>query len=188
MNILKQYLRTRFDLPESEINNFLSIGKEFQAEENHYILKPEHISNRIFFVEEGIIREFEKTSDSEKTTWILGENNWLYNMPSYYKNDTAKCYLQALINTKGYYFLKSDIEQLVQESHLWAITQTKVYQQYLLQMIYRNELHRLKNAAEKLVFFEKHQPNVQNRIKLKHVASYLNITQVQLSRVRKARK
>jgi CRP-like cAMP-binding protein len=188
MILLKQYLDTQFDLSQDETDKFLSIGHKFEAEQGHYLLKSEQVSNRVFFVQEGIIREFEKEGYKEKTSWILSEGNWLYNMPSYYTSNPANCYLQALTDANGYYFMQSNLERLVKESHNWAIAQTDIYRKYLLQMIYRNELHRLKGAANRLAFFEKYQPNIQNRIKLKDIASFLNITQVQLSRVRNERK
>jgi CRP-like cAMP-binding protein len=109
-------------------------------------------------------------------------------MPSYYTSNPANCYFQALTDANGYYFMQSDLERLVKESHNWSIAQTDIYRKYLLQMIYRNELHLLKGAVNRLAFFEKYQPNIQDRIKLKNIASFLNITQVQLSRVRNERK
>ena len=187
MGLLSDYLKSHFNLNKEQVTAFLKLGKPFSVEKGHYLLKPRQTSNRAFFIETGIVREFERLPNKEKTTWILGEDNFLYNMPSYYTQDPADCYLQALADATGYYFLQTDLEHLVEESHLWALVRVKIYREYILRLIYRNELHRISKVEDKLAFFEKNQPDIQNKIKQEHIASYINTSMSQLSRVRGTR-
>jgi hypothetical protein len=63
----------------------------------------------------------------------------------------------------------------------------KIYEKYLLQLEHRNAFHRIKSAKKRIEVFEKMQPNIQNRVKGKILASYLNMSPEQLSRIRSER-
>jgi CRP-like cAMP-binding protein len=80
--------------------------------------------------------------------------------------------------------LKSDVENLIKTFEKFRSIETLLYKDYLLKMEYRNQLHRTKDTKERLAFFEKQQPELINRVKQKHVASYLNIEFSSLSRIR----
>lgn len=184
---LQDHLESEYNLTKSQISAFIQMGKSFTVKAGHFILSPGEVSNRVFIIESGVVREYKDLPEGEETMWILDEGKWLYNMPSYYTDAPADVYIQALTNAKGYYFHQKDLEELVAKSHDWALVQTQIYRQYLLRMLYNVELFRLKHADDRLAFFEKHQPGIQNRVLQKDIASYLNITATQLSRIRKKR-
>jgi CRP-like cAMP-binding protein len=182
-----QYLKETFILDDQQIADFLAMGKPFSTEKGHYLLKPTQTSNRVFFIEEGIVREFERLPKKEHTRWILDEGNWLYNMLSYYTQNPADCYLEAITDAKGYYFRLEDIDRLVEESHVWSKVQVGIYRKHFMQMIYRDRLRSLETVEEKLEFFEEQQRSIQNYIKQEHIASFLHVSKSQLSRVRSKR-
>jgi|GEM_PF-1042422 CRP-like cAMP-binding protein len=184
---IQHYLKETFGLDEQHIADFLAMANPFTTEKGHYMLKPKQTSNRAFFIEEGIVREFERLPKKENTHWILDEGNWLYNMPSYYTQNPADCYLGAITNTRGYYFLQRDLDKLVEESHVWSKLQVGIYRKYVMQMIYRDRLRSLETALQQLEFFEEQQPSIQNYIKQEHIASYLHISKSQLARIRAKR-
>ena len=63
----------------------------------------------------------------------------------------------------------------------------KIYERYLLQLENRNKFHRIKSATKRLDYFEKNQKNLINKLQMKYIASYLNISPSELSRIRKKR-
>jgi CRP-like cAMP-binding protein len=184
---LTEFFLQLFQLPDEAITEIMELAVPFTYNENEYILKPGTICDRVFYIETGIIREFEELSidtDTERTKWIMGEGSWLYSVESFLTDKPSKFYIQALCPTKGYYFLKSDVENLIKTFEKFRSIETLLYKDYLLKMEYRNQLHRTKDAKERLAFFEKQQPELINRVKQKHVASYLNIEFSSLSRIR----
>jgi CRP-like cAMP-binding protein len=182
---LTEFFLQLFQLPDEAITEIMELAVPFTYKENEYILKPGTICDRVFYIETGIIREFEELSiDTERTKWIMGEGSWLYSVESFLTDKPSKFYIQALCPTKGYYFLKSDVENLIKTFEKFRSIETLLYKDYLLKMEYRNQLHRTKDAKERLAFFEKQQPELINRVKQKHVASYLNIEFSSLSRIR----
>lgn len=188
---LTEHFSQLFLLPDEAIAEIIGLAVPFTYKENEYILKPGTICDRVFYTETGIIREFEELSidtdtdtDTERTKWIMGEGSWLYSVESFLTDKPSKFYIQALCPAKGYYFLKTDIEKLTNTFDDFRSIETLLYKEYLLKMEHRNQLHRTKDAKERLAFFEKQQPELINRVKQKHIASYLNIESSSLSRIR----
>lgn len=185
---IQKYLQESFGLDEQHIAKFLAMATPFSSEKGHYMLKPTQTSNRAFFIEEGIVREFIRLPGKESTHWILDEGNWVYNMASYYTRNPSDCYLESVTATRGYYFRQKDLDKLVESSHIWSKVQVGIYRKYVMQMIYRDHLRSLETAKEKLDFFEQEQRSIQNYIKQEHIASFLHISRSQLNRVRRDRK
>jgi CRP-like cAMP-binding protein len=75
--------------------------------------------------------------------------------------------------------------ELTKQSHELALFHAKILENIFLKVVYRiNELTTL-NATERYLKLKKEIPEVENLIPQYHIASYLNITAVQLSRIRK---
>jgi CRP/FNR family transcriptional regulator, anaerobic regulatory protein len=114
----------------------------------------------------------------------LGENEWIYQVESYLLQKPSDCYIQAISPLKAFYIQKQILESLIAEVPALGQVMLKIYEKYLLQLEYRNSFHRIKNAEKRLEVFEKIQPNLLNRVAGKILASYLNISPEQLSRIR----
>jgi CRP-like cAMP-binding protein len=164
-------------------------------ETHSFLVEKGKVSDKIFFITEGLIREF-SFSDvdvdldlEEKTTthWILSENEWIYQVESYILEKPSESYIQALSKVKAYYLLKNDLAVLLHEIPRLSLVMLGIYERYLLQLEHRNAFHRIKSAKKRIEVFEKMQPNIQNRVKGKFLASYLNISPQQLSRIRSER-
>ncbi|MDP1814712.1 MAG: Crp/Fnr family transcriptional regulator [Leadbetterella sp.] len=178
---------------ETEIKKIRSAFVPFSFEANALLLQKGEISDKIFFIESGILREFsfsDADADADEkvqTHWILGENEWIYQVESYILEKPASCYIQALTKLSGFYLSKKNLQVLVSEIPSLSIVILNIYEKYLLQLEYRNSFHRIKNAEKRLEVFEKMHPNLLNRVAGKILASYLNISPEQLSRIRAKR-
>ncbi|NVK52162.1 MAG: Crp/Fnr family transcriptional regulator [Flavobacteriaceae bacterium] len=76
--------------------------------------------------------------------------------------------------------------ELTEKSHEAALFLAKVHELIFLKIIKRiNELAVL-SATERYLKLKQEIPNIDNLIQQYHIASYLNITPVQLSRIRKS--
>ena len=175
---------------DTEIKKIRSAFVPFSFEANALLLQKGEISDKIFFIESGILREFsfsDADADADEkvqTHWILGKNEWIYQVESYILEKPASCYIQALTKLSGFYLSKKNLQGLVLEIPSLSMVMLNIYEKYLLQLEYRNSFHRIKNAEKRLEVFEKTQPNLQNRIAGKVLASYINISPEQLSRLR----
>jgi CRP/FNR family transcriptional regulator, anaerobic regulatory protein len=180
---------------ETEIKKIRSAFVPFSFEANALLLQKGEISDKIFFIESGILREFsfsdaDADADADEkvqTHWILGENEWIYQVESYILEKPASCYIQALTKLSGFYLSKKNLQVLVLEIPSLSMVMLNIYEKYLLQLEYRNSFHRIKNAEKRLEVFGKIHPNLLNRVAGKILASYLSISPEQLSRIRSKR-
>ncbi len=190
MILLQDYLK-KINLSDELIKALVKIARKFTAKPEQRLLSPGQICDRLFFIEEGIFREYEDLSaqtetetETEKTTWLLGEGNWLYSVESYITAKPAEYYLQALTKAKGYYFYKHELETLLTQNPSLGYTAYKLSEVYILKLEARNKLHRVKTLPERLQYLENTQPELNGKVKGKILASYLNVKPQQLSKLR----
>lgn len=187
---LKDYFTKKLAVRPEIIDDFLQLGNEFSLQARHRLLQKGEVSQRVYFIESGILREYEHSlgdSDEgeEDTTWILGAGEWIYNVESYQTGVPSELYIQAVEATTGIYFERSSLDSLVQNSLEWSLIQNKIYRNYFVRQERRNKLHRTKDGQDRLNLFYRQHPELHGRVKLKYIASYLNMTQSQLSRLRR---
>jgi CRP-like cAMP-binding protein len=189
---LIEYFQQNHNLPAELLQYIDTLFEKVSFEPNEFVLKEGEISDKIYFVESGILREFsniesESESESDITHWILTDSEWIYQVESFGLGIKSKSNIQAVVKTKARYIRKSDFENLSTSSMEVLLQILKIYQNYLLQLEYHNRLHQLRKVEDRLEMFEKLQPGLANRVPQKMIASFLNTTPSHLSKVRSKR-
>ena len=185
---LEAYLR-QMGLGTAAIEKVAEIAIPYALEEEERVLKPNEICTDMFYIEKGMLREYQNAPkdavNEESTSWILAEGNVVYSVESYIHQAPSAYYLQALEPTHGYRFSRAALQDLLPANPEVAYMAYQLAENYILKMEIRNKLHRLKSLKERYNYFENTQPGLSNRIKGKVLASYLNVRPEQLSRLRK---
>jgi CRP-like cAMP-binding protein len=183
-NFSKQFSNLEVSLQQQIVSLFTPIT----FEKDELLLKKGEISNKLFFIESGIIAEYSE-SDSNKiqTYWILGENKWVFQIHSFLKNEPSDCTIKALEKVTAFYISKKDFYETQNVLPLVMGIVNIIYDRYLLQLIDSNKFHRIKSARKRLEYFEKNQKNLYNKVQTRHLASYLNISLSEFSRIRNKR-
>ncbi|MFB0908513.1 MAG: Crp/Fnr family transcriptional regulator [Spirosomataceae bacterium] len=183
--ILLQDSLFRLSLSAETTQKVLAIAHKFTAKISQRLIAPPQVCDRLFYIEDGIFREYRDIeAEAEKTTWLLGEGNWLYSVESYITAKPTEYYLQALTTAKGYYFYKHELEALLLQTPSLAYIAYKLSEVYILKLEARNTLHRLKTLPERLKYLETTQPELTGKVKGRILASYLNVKPQQLSKLR----
>jgi hypothetical protein len=189
MEQLKQVMRQMIDVSEDELNDFLSgaITKTFRRQQT--IGFPDTIPNEIFFINKGMIRVLITDNEgSEHTIHFALENQFIADYSSFIQKKPSMYSLQTLEETQvvilpratiewGYKNLKNGqkMGRLVAEYYF-------IYQDDRIQNSYvRTPKQRYDSITE--IF-----PNIHNRAPQHMIASYLGITPIHLSRLKKAEK
>ncbi len=137
----------------------------------------------IYFIKKGLARIYYYKDGNDITEHFAFENEIVVRVESLFRGNPS---------TKGI--------QMLEDSEVMAINATQLFKLYdkypdierLFKLIFENEhiktLQRLEslqfhNATERYAELSK-KPETLQRIPLKHIASYLGITQVSLSRIR----
>lgn len=151
------------------------------------LLKPGSIADHFYFIVKGVMQGCIKNEGKLQTTWINEENEIVGSIRTLGTNEPCREYLQALEDCELVAIPVSLTEQLFDK-----YPETNRIARRLWEYNYRGAedrayICRITSAEKKYKYFLERQPNLINRISLKHIASYLGMTLETLSRVRSRR-
>lgn len=172
-----------------EVKDFIVASfKEIRLDKNEHFLQPGEVSDTIYFIEDGVAREYGMSKEeTEETYWVLGEGHWVYAIESFVHQQPSRTYLQALTPVTLFCIPKRALEKVLEDFPRLYPVYIKLIENYLVLLEKRDRIHRIKNASMRLLVFENEYPQIANRVPLKIIASFLNITPQQLSHIRRKR-
>ena len=182
---LSGYIRDKIIISDEELEEVLSFFKMMQVKKNEILISPGETSQRIYFVGTGCLRIFFLTAGgTEATRHFAFENQFATALVSFITNETSKEFVQAIEDTNLYYISQNDFYHLLQIIPQWE----KLYRHYL-EYAYVTNTNRLMSfitldATERYRQLLAQNPGVVMRMPNKMVASYLNISQETLSRLK----
>ncbi|MBN2636283.1 MAG: Crp/Fnr family transcriptional regulator [Prolixibacteraceae bacterium] len=176
------------------INRFQELDNEteraiikFHTEETYkkdeFIVEAGKICSKVIFIKSGLVRRFFIHDGQDFTIWIYCNNQMATSMPSFFWQKPAYEYLQACEDT-AVYSLSRENEQLLMKYPLYVKFQLQLLRVYLSGVDEVNYRLRLMTAKEKYNYMLTHFPEIIQRSKLKHIASFLGVSQETLSRIR----
>lgn len=188
MQQIKTAMKEMIDVSETELYNFLKQAEVKTFKRHEFLSEPNSIPNKIFFINKGIIRVFiTDIKGVEHTIHFALENQFIADYSNFIQGSNSIYYLQTLEETQvivlprkciewGYAYLKEGqkMGRLIAEYYF-------IYQDDRIKNTYiRTPKERYDNI--KNIF-----PNIHNRVPQHMIASYLGITPIHLSRIKKER-
>lgn len=192
MGIDKSYinfLRLEFDnlnIPKLEMDKFESILKVKQINKNDFLVKEGDIPDKIAFVISGLFRAFYITPNGDEKTIVFREKGRiLSSYSSYIKNEYSKFSIESLEDSMVLYITIKDFENLLIKNDCWKIIKGNYFLNIFIEKEARERELLSNSAKENYIKFLKDYPGLIDRINHYYIASYLGITNVSLSRIRK---
>lgn len=185
---LINYIKRIINVTNEELDKILSCFKPLEVEKNELLLIQGQTSQRTFFVGNGCLRIFFITEDGQEATRYLAfENNFATALCSFISNEPSLEFIQALEPTELLYISHKDFYHLLDLIPEWG----KFYRHYL-EKAYVNNTNRLMSfltldATERYKRLLNINPEIVQRLPNKIVATYLNISQETLSRLKSKR-
>lgn len=170
----------------------LDIGlKKFQVSEfkaGDCILKAGEICQNIFLVENSITRcYFQNADGDEKTIWLEPEMTFITDYESFSSQAMSRCDICCYEDSSVYFIDATSLLMLYEEHHEWAILGILIIEEHFVNVLkFRNTIS-FNNASENYDLVECYFSRYFDVVPLKHLASWLNISAVHLSRIRKER-
>jgi signal-transduction protein with cAMP-binding, CBS, and nucleotidyltransferase domain len=188
MEQIRQVMKQMISVSEEELNDFLSqaITRNFKRQET--VSRPNAIPNEIFFINKGFIRVLITDNEgTEHTIHFALENQFIADYSNFIQKQPSMYTLQTVEETQVLVLPRSAIEwgyknlkegqkmgRLIAEFYF-------IYQDDRIKNMYaRTPKQRYDSITE--VF-----PNIHNRVPQHMIASYLGISPVHLSRLKKAK-
>lgn len=186
MEQIKQVMQQMIRISEPELNEFLSkaITKTFKRQD--VLSKPGVIPNEIFFINKGIVRVVITDNEGlEHSIHFALENQFIADYSNFIQKQSSLYTLQALEETQVVILPRNAIE--------WGyenLTEGQKMGRLIAEFYFIYQDNRIKNtyartAKERYDGISEVFPNIHNRVPQHMIASYLGITPVHLSRLKK---
>ncbi len=186
MEQIRKVMKQMINVSDKELNDFLcnSFSKTFKRLE--FISRPNQIPNEIYFINKGLIRVLVTDNDGmEHTIHFALENQFIADYTNFIQKSTSIYSLQTLEETQVVVLPRSIIEwgynNLIEGQKMGRLIAEYyfIYQDSRIKNLYiRTPKQRYDSITE--VF-----PNIHNRVPQHMIASYLGITPIHLSRLKK---
>lgn len=182
---LANYINKTIKVNEEELNTILSYFNPLRLQKNELLLTHGQISQRTFFVSKGCLRIFFINEEGQDATrYFAFENQFATALVSFITGEPSEEFIQATEQTELLYISHKDFYFLLDKIPQWE----KFYRSYL-EMAYVNNTKRLmsfltQDATEKYRQLLDENSIIVRRLPNKIVASYLNISQETLSRLK----
>ena len=145
-----------------------------------------HTCKTIYFINKGIARIYYYHNGVDITESFIFENNIIARVESLFTGKPSRKAIQVLEDSE---IVAIDATQLFDLYDTYPETERlfrKIFEAGYVDTVNRMEAIQFHTAEERYTLLIKEQPTLLQRVPLKHIASYLGITQVTLSRIRAA--
>jgi CRP-like cAMP-binding protein len=170
------------DILEDIIPHF----QHMEYPKEYFLLKQGRPCNHLWFLVQGAVRYFYTDEDGKASNvWFSLDEAVVTDAPSFVSQKPSEESIQLLEYSELYAIQRNSLYSLLQKHHSFAIWYIHLIEKFYVSQIEErtSDLQFLtaKQRYEKLLTLF---PDISNRISLGHIASYLNITQETLSRIR----
>ncbi|MCD0468341.1 Crp/Fnr family transcriptional regulator [Flavobacterium sp. JAS] len=185
---LSIYIKSIITVTDEELVLILSYFKPLKVEKNESLVLQGQMNQRSFFVGSGCLRIYFITENGQEATRYLAfENNFATALCSFISNEPSLEFIQALEPTELLYISSQDFYHLLENIPAWE----KFYRDYL-EHAYVTNTNRLMSfltldATERYKQLMDINPKIIQRLPNRIVATYLNISQETLSRLKSKR-
>jgi len=150
----------------------------------HLLFKENRISSKVYFIKKGIVRAFANRDEEEITFWFGKEGDAVISMKNYVDNQKGYETIELMESCELYEIQTEDLRALYNNDIQIANWGRKFAEQELVKIEERFISRQCKTAVERYKELMNNDPGLLQRVQLVHIASYLGITPVSLSRIR----
>jgi len=182
---INQIIDDIYPIREEAKGKIRELVREIGLPKNTIIIEADKVEKYIYFIKNGVVRAYSEHEKGEITFWFGEEGEVLLSMKSYVDGERGYENIELLVNCSLYRIEIVKLKQLFREDIDVANWARKLAEKELLKIEHRVISRELLSAKQRYNDLIKNRPGLLKRVPLKHIASYLGITQVSLSRIRR---
>lgn len=149
-----------------------------------FLLFEGEICRYAWYLQKGLVRCYYNRGDHEVTTWFMEEDNMIVLPKSLYGQKKSVYNLQALEDCELYSIHYQDILALYRNYPEVMKLHNIIAGRYSTLKDLKIRATSMLSPKDRYRYFEKHFPQLLNRLKLEYIASYLDISRRSLARAR----
>ena len=159
--------------------------KIIELKKNNFLLAPNKVEKYLYYVISGIVGSFVEHNGDESCTGFYTSQNYFSEYASFITQNKSETYSRVLKNCRlaciHYNVLQEDYKNSIEHQILGR----KISEQLYIRLQKRNINLLTLSAKERYLKFIKERPEEVKEVAQKYIASYLGMTPVSLSRLRK---
>ena len=185
-NILTQVIQSLAEIPDEEILKFQSIGQTKSIKAGNNFISGGQIPGKFGIVIQGLFRYVYSTaSGKEFTKAFMPEYNFLSSYSAMIQKYPSYYSIEALEDSEVFEINYRQWQELQEENPCWKDFLISLLEKGYFIKERREREFLLLDAENRYKNFIDEYPGLEKRVKQHMVASYLGITPVALSRIRK---
>lgn len=183
MNI-RAILEGIYPLPEASMKALEERMEEVSFPKGYLLLSADKVESRVYFIKQGIVRAYSNQDGNEITFWFGTEGHAVISMKSYVEDQPGYENIELLEDCELLELKTCDLKELFAADIYIANWGRRFAEKELIKTEERLISRQFGTATERYAKLMKENPDLLKRVQLGHIASYLGITQVSLSRIR----
>jgi CRP-like cAMP-binding protein len=173
-------------LPDEVLQELLTHFQQLEYPKNYILLKQERTCKHLWFLVQGAVRFFNTNEEGkESNVWFSIDTDIVGDATSFVNQTPSHVSIQLLEDSELYAIDYTSLQLMLQKHHAFALWYIKMVEKFYVTSVedrlYDLQFLTAKQRYEKLLI---QFPAISNRLSLGHIASFLNITQETLSRIR----
>lgn len=182
---LELVLRSLAEIPEDQLQRVRELFHPLTLQKGEHFIRAGDIPHQLGFVVSGVMRFYYLSLDgNELTKSFCAENEFVAAYSALLLNAPARFSIEALENAT-LLIMRFEVFQALCEQHsCWQIVRQKLTEHLYIKKEQRESELLLDDAQTRYLNFRRAYPTLEERVKQYHIASYLGITPVSLSRIR----
>lgn len=182
------FLNTVFipdNFSSEELELILSQFEKIEFKKNDYLIEKGKVANYYYFLEAGFLRSYTiDTEGNDITTKFFSEHDIVIDWHSYFLKKPCKESIQAITAGKCWKISFSNFMKLFTIEAFREVGRTRLINNY-----FELKNHSISviadQAKDRYLNLLNEKPSIIQNVPLKHIATYLGITDTSLSRIRK---
>lgn len=183
---LKKFLQSTNHLSYTQASEVADIFQYKELSKNEFFLKEGQVADEYFYLNQGFLRAFAyNVKGNDITTQFYGPHQPVFEVNSFFNRCRSIENIQAITPSSGWYISYAQLNELFH-----TIPQFREFGRSILVSGFSNLKSRMlymitETAEQRYNALLMSNPEIIKYASLKHIASYLGITDTSLSRIRK---
>lgn len=171
-------------LPPDALARLSMLASEKRYEKGKLLFRANRVEHEVYFIKSGIARAFSAKRDRDVTFWFGKEGDALLSMRSYVDQQEGYENLELLEDCELYQIQSPHLQDLYRQDIRIANWGRKFAEREIIKTERRLINLQIGTAKERYEELLRESPSLIQRVPLGHIASYLGISAVNLSRIR----
>ena len=182
---LKDKILSYNKVDDNVLDYWLSLYERIELKKGEALISPGQMVNRFYYLDSGCIYYYKVQDGETKVLEFYTEGIFFTDLPAYVQGSPSRYYLRATENSRVFAIKKSDAENSFDSSHQLERFGRLSMQEAFMKSYSRVERISSRTNEERYLRLLEKRPGLLQSVPQYLIASYLGLTPVGLSKIRK---